>query len=166
MLTLNTLKPDKGSTRDSKRRGRGIGSGNGKTAGRGHKGAGSRSGTKKKLYFEGGQTPLTRRIPKRGFNNIFSKKYQVVNLGDIDKIAASDKEITGQWLLDNHLVRSATAPVKILGNGDFTKAIVVKAHAFSKSAREKIEKAKGKAEAIETLEKIEKVKGKAEVIEK
>jgi large subunit ribosomal protein L15 len=166
MLTLNTIKPAAGSTRDSKRRGRGIGSGNGKTAGRGHKGAGSRSGTKKKLYFEGGQTPLTRRIPKRGFNNIFSKKYQVVNLGDIDKIAAGDKEITGQWLFDNHLVRSATEPVKILGNGDFTKAIVVKAHAFSKSAREKIEKAKGKAEAIETREKIKKVKGKAEVIEK
>jgi large subunit ribosomal protein L15 len=166
MLTLNTLKPDKGSTRDSKRRGRGIGSGNGKTAGRGHKGAGSRSGTKKKLYFEGGQTPLTRRIPKRGFNNIFSKKYQVVNLGDIDKSAAGDKEITGQWLFENDFVRSATAPVKILGSGDFTKAVVIKAHAFSKSAREKIEKAKGKAEVIETREKIEKVKGKAEVIEK
>jgi large subunit ribosomal protein L15 len=148
MLKLNDIRPADGSTRDSKRRGRGIGSGNGKTGGRGHNGAGSRSGTKKKLYFEGGQTPLTRRIPKRGFNNIFSKKYQVVNLGDIEKVAAADKEVTGQVLFDHHLVRSAVAPVKILGNGDFTKSVVVRAHAFSKSAREKIEKAKGKAEVV------------------
>jgi large subunit ribosomal protein L15 len=148
MLKLNEIRPSKGATRPSKRRGRGIGSGNGKTAGRGHNGAGSRSGTKKKLYFEGGQTPLTRRIPKRGFNNIFSVKYQAVNLGDIEKTASVDKEITGQWLFENGFIRSATARVKILGNGDFTKSIVVKAQAFSKSAREKIEKAKGKAEVV------------------
>ena len=148
MLKLNEIRPASGSTRDSKRRGRGIGSGNGKTAGRGHKGAGSRSGTKKKLYFEGGQTPLTRRIPNRGFNNIFSVTYQVVNLGDIEKKAPHDKEITGQWLFENGLVRSAVAPVKVLGGGDLTKGIVVRAHAFSKSAREKIEKAKGKAEVV------------------
>jgi large subunit ribosomal protein L15 len=148
MLKLNELRPAVGSNRETKRRGRGIGSGNGKTAGRGHKGAGSRSGTKKKLYFEGGQTPLTRRIPKRGFNNIFSVRYQVVNLGDIEKNATADKEVTGQWLFENHLVRSADARVKILGNGDFTKGVVIKAHAFSKSAREKIEKAKGKAEVV------------------
>jgi large subunit ribosomal protein L15 len=148
MLKLNELRPADGSTRDSKRRGRGIGSGNGKTAGRGHKGAGSRSGTKKKLYFEGGQTPLTRRIPKRGFNNIFSVKYQVVNLGDIEKIATAEKEVTGQLLFENGLVRSADARVKVLGNGEITKGVVVKASAFSKSAREKIEKAKGKAEVV------------------
>jgi large subunit ribosomal protein L15 len=148
MLKLNEIRPAAGSTRDTKRRGRGIGSGNGKTAGRGHKGAGSRSGTKKKLYFEGGQTPLTRRIPKRGFNNIFSVTYQVVNVGDIEKKAAHDKEVTGQWLFENGLVRSAGAPVKILGGGDLTKGVVVRAHAFSKSARDKIEKAKGKAEVV------------------
>ena len=83
MFRLNEIHPAKGSTRDSKRRGRGTGSGNGKTAGRGHKGAGSRSGTKKKLYFEGGQTPLTRRIPKRGFVSVFKKSFQIVNLSDI-----------------------------------------------------------------------------------
>jgi large subunit ribosomal protein L15 len=148
MLKLNEIRPAPGSTRDTKRRGRGIGSGNGKTAGRGHKGAGSRSGTKKKLYFEGGQTPLTRRIPKRGFNNIFSVTYQVVNLGDIEKKAPHDKEVTGQWLFENGLVRSADARIKVLGGGDLTKGIMVRAHAFSKSAREKIEKAKGKAEVV------------------
>jgi large subunit ribosomal protein L15 len=148
MLKLNEIRPAKGSNRGTKRRGRGIGSGNGKTAGRGYNGAGSRSGTKKKLYFEGGQTPLTRRIPKRGFNNIFSVKYQVVNLGDIEKNATADKEVTGQWLFENHLIRSADSRVKILGNGDFTKGVVIRAHAFSKSARDKIEKAKGKAEVV------------------
>jgi large subunit ribosomal protein L15 len=148
MLKLNELRPANGSNRETKRRGRGIGSGNGKTAGRGHKGAGSRSGTKKKLYFEGGQTPLTRRIPKRGFNNIFSVSYQVVNLGDIEKIVTADKEVTAQWLFENGFVRSPEARVKILGNGEFTKGVVVKAHAFSKSARDKIEKAKGKAEVV------------------
>ncbi len=147
-MNLNELKPAKGSNRGTKRRGRGIGSGNGKTAGRGHKGAGSRSGTKKKLYFEGGQTPLTRRIPKRGFNNIFGVCYQVVNLGDIEKIAAADKEVTAQFLCESGLIRKADGLVKVLGNGDVTKAITVKANAFSKSAREKIEKAKGKAEVI------------------
>ncbi len=148
MFRMNELRPAEGSTRDSKRRGRGTGSGNGKTAGRGHKGAGSRSGTKKKLYFEGGQTPLTRRIPKRGFVNIFKKRYQIVNVGDIVKKEPQDKEVTAEWLHANGLIRSATEPVKILGNGDCAKSIVVKADSFSKSAREKIEKAKGKAEVV------------------
>jgi large subunit ribosomal protein L15 len=148
MFKINELRPAPGSTRDSKRRGRGTGSGNGKTAGRGHKGAGSRSGTKKKLYFEGGQTPLTRRIPKRGFVNMFKKGYQIVNVGDIVKKEPHDKEVTAEWLFDNGLVRSKTEQVKILGGGDCAKSIVVKAHSFSKSAREKIEKAKGKAEVV------------------
>jgi large subunit ribosomal protein L15 len=148
MFRLNELRPAEGSTRDTKRRGRGEGSGNGKTAGRGHKGAGSRSGTKKKLYFEGGQTPLTRRIPKRGFKSVFKKRFQVVNLGAIVKMEPQDKEVTAQWLFDNGLIHSKTAPVKILGNGDCAKSITVKADSFSKSAREKIEKAKGKAEVV------------------
>lgn len=148
MVTLNTLKPSKGANRVTKRRGRGIGSGNGKTGGRGHNGAGSRSGTKKKLYFEGGQTPLTRRIPKRGFNNINAFTYEVVNLGALDLVATSDKEINRQWLFENGFVRSIDSKVKILGTGEITKSLTVKAQSFSKSAREKIEKAKGKAEVV------------------
>ena len=148
MFRLNELKPAPGSTRDSKRRGRGIGSGNGKTAGRGHKGAGSRSGTKKKLYFEGGQPPLTRRIPKRGFVGPARKRSQIVNIGDIVSKEPQDKEVTAEWLFDNGLIHSKTEPVKILGNGDCTKSVIVKAQSFSKSAREKIEKAKGKAEVV------------------
>ena len=148
MFRLNELKPAPGSTRDSKRRGRGIGSGNGKTAGRGHKGAGSRSGTKKKLYFEGGQTPLTRRIPKRGFVSHSTNRFQIVNIGDIVTKEPQDKEVTAEWLFDNGLIHSKTEPVKILGNGDCAKSVIVKAQSFSKSAREKIEKAKGKAEVV------------------
>jgi large subunit ribosomal protein L15 len=148
MFRMNELRPAPGSTRDSKRRGRGEGSGNGKTAGRGHKGAGSRSGTKKKLYFEGGQTPLTRRIPKRGFVSVNKKYFQVVNIGDIVQKEPLDKEINAEWLFGNGLIHSKTDPVKILGNGECAKSVVVKAQSFSKSAREKIEKAKGKAEVV------------------
>jgi large subunit ribosomal protein L15 len=148
---MNELRPDQGSTRNSKRRGRGIGSGNGKTAGRGHKGAGSRSGTKKKLYFEGGQTPLTRRVPKRGFKSPFKKFFQVVNISDIVAKDPADKEVNAEWLFDNGLIHSKSDPIKVLGDGDCAKSIVVKAQAFSKSAREKIEKAKGKAEVVASV---------------
>jgi large subunit ribosomal protein L15 len=148
MVKLNDIKPSAGSKRPSKRLGRGSGSGWGKTAGRGHKGAGSRVGSEKKPYFEGGQTSLVRRIPKRGFTNIFRKTFQTVNVGAIEKIEAADKEIGAEWLHVNGLIRSAAKPVKILGNGELTKSIVIRANAFSKSAREKIEKAKGKAEVI------------------
>jgi len=148
MLTLNTLKPAAGSKKPSKRLGRGSGSGTGKTAGRGHKGAGSRVGAHTKPYFEGGQTSLIRRIPKRGFTNIFKKNYQVVNIGDIDACDSQGKDIDGQLLFEKGLIRSAGALIKILGNGDCSKSLTVKAHAFSKSAREKIEKAKGKVEVL------------------
>ena len=151
MFRMNELRPDQGSTRNSKRRGRGIGSGNGKTAGRGHKGAGSRSGTKKKLYFEGGQTPLTRRVPKRGFKSPFKKFFQVVNISDIVAKDPADKEVNAEWLFDNGLIHSKSDPIKVLGDGDCAKSIVVKAQAFSKSAREKIEKAKGKAEVVASV---------------
>ena len=107
-----------------------------------------RSGSGTKPYFEGGQTPLIRRIPKRGFTNIFKKSFQTVNIGDIEKIEFHDKEIGEEWLLQNKLTYSKTLPVKILGDGELTKSLVIRAHAFSKSAREKIEKAKGKAEVI------------------
>lgn len=148
MLKLNTLKPASGSTTPSKRLGRGSGSGTGKTAGRGHNGAGSRVGVKHKAYFEGGQTSLIRRIPKRGFTSMFKKIYQVVNIGDIDACDIQGKDVDATFLVDAGLIHSATKPVKILGNGDCTKSVTVKAHAFSKSAREKIEKAKGKAEVL------------------
>jgi large subunit ribosomal protein L15 len=148
MVKLNDIKPAKGSNRTSKRLGRGSGSGTGKTAGRGSNGQGSRSGSGTKPYFEGGQTTLIRRVPKRGFTNIFRVEYQTVNICDIEKIDVSDKEIGIEWLLQHKLLHSKTKRVKILGDGDLTKAISIKAHAFSKTAREKIEKAKGKAEVI------------------
>ncbi len=110
MFRMNEIRPAAGSTRNSKRRGRGIGSGNGKTAGRGHKGAGSRSGTKKKLYFEGGQTPLTRRIPKRGFVSVFKKTFQIVNIGDIAAALTADHEVNAEWLFDNGLIQFENRP--------------------------------------------------------
>jgi large subunit ribosomal protein L15 len=150
ILKLNGISPAKGSHRETKRLGRGQGTGQGCTAGKGDKGARSRSGERVKFYFEGGQTPMTRRVPKRGFNNsLFTVKYQIVNVGDIEKCdLSSGKDIDPAWLFENNLVRSSVGPVKILGNGDLSKKIVIKADSFSKSAREKIEKAKGKAEVI------------------
>jgi large subunit ribosomal protein L15 len=146
MVTLNTIKPAKGSTKNTKRLGRGTGSGQGCTAGHGANGAKARSGDRWKPYFEGGQTPLSRRIPKRGFYNRFSATYQIVNVGDINTAASNDKEITIDWLLDKGLIQNKDDPVKILGGGELAKAVTIKAHAFSKAAKEKIEKAKGKAD--------------------
>ena len=148
MVTLNAIKPASGSKTTSKRLGRGSGSGTGKTAGRGHKGAGSRVGVPHKPYFEGGQTSLIRRIPKRGFTNIFKHDYQIVNIRDIEKFGSEGKDIGSEVLFENGLIRSKDAPIKILGDGELTKSLIVKAHAFSKSAREKIENAKGKAEVL------------------
>jgi large subunit ribosomal protein L15 len=148
MVSLNQLKSPKGATKKSKRIGRGPGSGVGQTAGRGNNGAKAHSGFSSKFYFEGGQTPLTRRIPKKGFNHVSKIIYQIVNLDDLQKIEADLKEIDVQWLYTNGLIHSVVKPVKILGNGDYTKSYTIKANAFSKSSREKIEKAKGKAEVI------------------
>lgn len=148
MLTLNELKPTEGSRKKAKRIGRGNASGWGTTSGRGNNGAKARRGASIKLYYEGGQTPITRRLPKKGFTNIFKSNYQIVNVGDIQKITSDAKEVDAQWFYDNGLVHSKDVPIKILGNGDFSKGLAVKAHAFSKTAREKIEKAKGKAEVV------------------
>jgi large subunit ribosomal protein L15 len=149
MIKLNGIHPAAGSHRETKRLGRGQGTGQGCTAGKGDKGDRSRSGARSKLYFEGGQTPMTRRVPKRGFNNsLFSTKYQVVNIGDIEKADVGGKEIDLQWLFDNRLIRSQQGLVKVLGNGELTKKVTIHADSFSKSAREKIEKVKGKAEVI------------------
>ena len=141
-MKLSSLRPTKGATSNRKRVGRGHGSGLGRTAGRGEKGYHSRSGSKNRSWFEGGQMPLHRRLPKRGFSNyLFRKQYQIVNLRDID--ALNLEEIDSKKLFDNGLIRSFLQPVKILGDGDVSKAIKIKATTFSKSAILKIEKAGG-----------------------
>ena len=146
-MDLSNLKYSPGSRKNKKRIGRGPGSGSGKTSGRGHKGYGSRSGSKKRAWFEGGQMPLQRRIPKFGFYNRFRVEYSVVNIGQIEKLEGIE-EINPEILKDNGLIRNFNKPVKILGNGDLTKKMIVKAHMFSKSAIEKIEKAGGSATSL------------------
>ena len=144
-VDLANLRPAKGSRKKPKRVGRGPGSGHGKTATAGHKGQLSRSGRKQYAGFEGGQMPLQRRVPKRGFTNLFSTEFAVVNVGSLEKLTG---EITPERLLKEGLVRKLLAGVKILGDGDLTKPLVVKAHRFSKSALEKITRAGGRAEVI------------------
>src|SRR5579871_5422416 len=140
---LSNLRPPKGATANRKRVGRGMGSGMGKTSTRGHKGQGSRSGSRLMRGFEGGQMPLHRRLPKRGFTNIFRTEYVVLNL---DRLAELEvKEIALEDYVKLGLVSKKKALIKILGSGELAKAITVHAHKFSKSAAEKIEKAGGKA---------------------
>ena len=147
-MKLFELKPDEGSTKDTKRKGRGHGSGNGKTAGRGHKGQKARSGGGVRIGFEGGQMPLARRIPKRGFNNsVFATKYATVNVGDLNKFV-DGTEVNAELLKASGLVKKELDGIKILGNGELTVKLTVKAAKFSKSAIEKIEKAGGKAEVM------------------
>ena len=141
-MNLESLVPIKGSTSKRKRIGRGPGSGLGKTAGRGHKGAGQRSGNKKRAWFEGGQMPLARRLPRRGFTNIFKEKYQIVNIGDLNELKTS-VHVDPSYLKDNGHIRSSLKPVKILGNGEIDKKIKFSAYAFRVSAKEKIKKAGG-----------------------
>ena len=147
-MGLNNLKPAEGSKFNRKRVGRGPGSGNGKTAGRGYKGAQSRSGWKYKRGFEGGQMPLHRRVPKRGFTNIFRTEYDVVNLDQLEKLFEKGATVTVDSLRDAGIVSSRTALVKVLGRGEVTKALTVQAHKFSGKAAEKLAAAGGKAEAI------------------
>ena len=142
-MKLNSISPIPGSIKNRKRVGRGHGSGLGKSAGRGDKGAGQRSGFKRRAWFEGGQMPLARRLPMRGFKNIFKKEFQIVNIDSIDALGL--EEVNAQTLMDNGLIRSALKPVKILGNGDVKSKINLTATVFSKSAKEKIEKAGGTA---------------------
>ena len=140
-MKLNSLVPNKGSIRNTKRRGRGHGSGLGKSAGRGDKGAGQRSGFKRRSWFEGGQMPLSRRLPKRGFTNNFRKEFQIVNISKLNEIKA--KKIDAKVLYEKGLVRSPFKPIKILGSGDLKQSIDIVATEFSKSAKEKIEKLGG-----------------------
>ena len=143
-MKLDKLKPAKGSKKNTKRLGRGPGTGRGKTSGRGNKGAGQRSGNKKRAWFEGGQMPLLRRLPKRGFSNYrFRKEYQIVNLSTLESL--DTKIIDANFLAERGIIKSAFESLKILGNGELTKAVEITANAFSKTAVEKIEKAGGKA---------------------
>ncbi len=145
-MKLNSLSPINGSTKSRKRVGRGHGSGLGKSAGRGDKGAGQRSGFKRRAWFEGGQMPLARRLPMRGFHNLFKKDFQIVNINRIEALGL--KEVNAQILKENGLIRSALKPVKILGNGDIKSKIDITATVFSQSAKEKIEKAGGTATVL------------------
>jgi large subunit ribosomal protein L15 len=146
-MDLSNLKPPKGATRKRKRVGRGPGSGQGKTAGRGNKGAQSRSGYHKKRGFEGGQMPLHRRVPKRGFHNLFRVEYAVVNLDDLAARFAAGSVVTPEALRELRLV-TRKLPIKVLGRGDISIKLTVKAHKFSGKAAEKIAAAGG---SIETL---------------
>ncbi|MCL2324899.1 MAG: 50S ribosomal protein L15 [Proteobacteria bacterium] len=145
MYDLSNLKPSPGSTRDRKRVGRGMGSGQGKTAGRGQKGQRSRAGGNVRVGFEGGQMPLSRRLPKRGFTNIFSKVYAIVNVKDLEQFDA-DSVIDVVALRQAGLVRGRIDGVKILGNGSISKSLKIVVDAVSSSAREKIESAGGSIE--------------------
>ena len=146
-MDLSNLKPPKGAKHAKKRIGRGQGSGNGKTAGRGHKGAKSRSGFKFKRGFEGGQMPLHRRVPKRGFHNPFRVEYEVVNLDTLAALFDADAVITPELLVERRLVAGG-ALVKVLARGEVSKKLVVKAHKFSGKAAEKIAAAGGTTELI------------------
>ena len=149
-MELNSIKPAEGAKHAKRRVGRGIGSGLGKTAGRGHKGQKSRSGGYHKVGFEGGQMPLQRRVPKRGFFNPFRVEYAVVNLDTLADRFAAGTEVTPELLRERRLVRSNAKLVKILARGDIDTALTVKAHKFSRKASEKIAAAGGQTEVIPT----------------
>ena len=146
-MKLSKLSPAEGSVRPAYRKGRGAGSGNGKTGGRGHKGQKARSGGKVRIGFEGGQMPLARRVPKRGFNNIFAKPLEIINLNALN--AFEDGEtVTAEALLEKGILSKCTYGYKVLGNGKIEKKVTVKASAFSASAKEAIEAAGGKTEVM------------------
>ncbi|WP_174734538.1 50S ribosomal protein L15 [Mesobacillus harenae] len=146
-MKLHDLKPAEGSRQERKRKGRGIGSGTGKTAGKGTKGQNARSGGGVRLGFEGGQTPLFQRLPKRGFTNINRKEYAVVNLDALNRFE-DGTEVTPELLIETGLVSNERSGVKILAKGNVEKKLTVKAHKFSSAAKEAIEAAGGKTEVI------------------
>ncbi len=146
-MKLHDLAPAEGSTREAKRVGRGHGSGWGKTAAKGHKGQNARSGGGVRPGFEGGQTRLARRIPKRGFNNVFATAYTAINVSDLEKFV-DGTVVDAELLKAAGVIKKENDGVKILGNGELTKKLTVKAAAFSASAKEKIEKAGGEAEVV------------------
>ncbi len=146
-MKMHELSPALGSVKDSKRIGRGHGSGNGKTAGKGHKGQKARAGHGMRPGFEGGQMPLQRRIPKRGFNNIFAEKWAAINVSALE-VFEDGATVDAAALAEKGIVKKANLPIKVLGNGKLTKKLTVKLNAFSASAAEKISTAGGKAEVI------------------
>ena len=146
-MKISELSPAPGSVKETKRKGRGIGTGNGKTAGRGHKGQKARSGGGVRIGFEGGQMPLARRVPKRGFNNIFAKPLEFVNVSALNKFD-DGAVVDAQALLAAGILSKCTYGVKILGNGELTKKLTVNAAAFSETAKQKIEAAGGKTEVV------------------
>ena len=146
-MKLQDLKPAEGSTQPAFRKGRGAGSGNGKTAGRGHKGQKARSGGGTRIGFEGGQMPLARRIPKRGFNNIFAKPLEIINLSALNKFEDGET-VNAEALLAKGILSKCEYGFKVLGNGSVTKKVNVQAAAFSQAAKDAIEAAGGKAEVI------------------
>ena len=146
-MKLFELKPSAGTTKDAKRKGRGHGSGNGKTAGRGHKGQNARSGGGVRIGFEGGQMPIYRRLPRRGFNNIFAKKYAEINISDLNKFE-DGAVVDAQALVEAGIIKKTLDGVKVLGNGNVEKKVTVKAAKFTETAKEKIEAAGGKVEVM------------------
>ena len=146
-MNLHELSPVAGSTFEGKRKGRGHGSGNGKTGGRGHKGQKARSGGKVRVGFEGGQMPLARRIPKRGFNNVYAKPLTAVNVAVLNAFE-DGAVVDAAALIEKGIIHECKYGLKIIANGNLTKKITVKAAAFSESAKEKIEQAGGKAEVV------------------
>ena len=146
-MNLGTLTYAPGSRKKRKRVGRGQGSGHGGTSCRGHKGARSRAGFKSKLGFEGGQTPLQRRLPKRGFYNRFKKEFQIINLKDLERVSDLSK-IDPQIMFERGLVRKKDIPVKVLGEGELNREIEISAHAFSQSAKDKIAAAQGRISVL------------------
>ena len=148
-MKLHELSPAPGSTKSAWRKGRGVGSGNGKTAGRGHKGQNARTGGGVRPGFEGGQIPLYRRLPKRGFtNSLFKKEYAIINLETLDNLFNDGDAVSMETLLEKGVIRKELNGLKVLGRGEITKKLTVKAAIFSASAKEKIEAAGGKAEVI------------------
>ena len=146
-MKLHELAPVEGSTQVAKRKGRGVGTGNGKTAGRGHKGLYARSGGKVRAGFEGGQMPLARRIPKRGFNNVYAKPLTAINLAVLNRFE-DGAVVDAAALIEKGIISACPYGLKVLSNGTLTKKITVKAAAFSESAKEKIEQAGGKTEVV------------------
>ena len=146
-MKIHELSPVAGSTHVGKRKGRGVGTGNGKTGGRGHKGQHARSGGKTRVGFEGGQMPLVRRVPKRGFINVFAKPLTAVNLNAFNKFE-DGAVVDAAALIEAGIISSCPNGLKVLANGTLTKKVTVKAAAFSESAKEKIEQAGGKAEVV------------------
>ncbi len=147
-MKLHELAPAAGSTKDAWRKGRGAGSGNGKTAGKGHKGQNARSGGGVRPGFEGGQIPLSRRLPKRGFNNVFAKNYVIVNVETINNAFEDGAVVNAETLIEAGVVKKLLDGVKVLGRGEITKKVTVQAAIFSASAKEKIEAVGGKCEVV------------------